>query len=519
MNIAILIGVSKYNDGNDLVGCKNDVKIIHELIKKSEKYQEILYISDNTTSDTIKNQLSEFIRKHKENANIDEVFFYYTGHGLFHMEEFYYVLSDYEEKWLNRTTYKNSEIDELLKSLNSKLTVKVVDACHSGVRYVKDVNDVEVSKMLNITKEKFNNCYFMFSSQFDEYSWADQKISYFTQSFVNSLIEHKADSIRYRDIIDYISDDFSQKKISQTPYYVMQSNNTEIFCKVESETKEMLKQLLASFEQGKVEKENKDTTHTLSLVEIIKKDSENYCKNLDEVKELLNKVKQNSSDLVLNNELTELYEINVEFENETYDDIPNINVVAKALENKVNDFFIEIEFTKKIVKVPIKSTWDTLAEALRQFDGKQTKYRDETRTVVDCYNISEEDVPYTTIKIDLEPKYPNLSKYNCTIIYAFSKVHINLFYSFNIYKEVSWGEYEIESAKWRQTEDLIIKQEAEVVRVIESIKSGFKKYVQEDLHNKFTKAFEEINSQKEEIKEVQETKTIIHEANTEGNQK
>jgi hypothetical protein len=507
MNIAILIGVSKYNNGKNLVGCKNDVEIMYRLLKQSGKYQEILYISDNTTSDIIKSQLPEFVRKHEENKDIDEVFFYYTGHGLFHKEEFHYVLSDYDEGWLNRTTYKNSEIDELLKSLNPKLTLKVVDACHSGIRYVKDVNDVEVTKMLNNTRDKFNNCYFMFSSQFDEYSWANQKISYFTESFVYSIINHKADSIRYRDIIDYISDDFLQKKITQTPYYVIQSNNTEIFSNINSNTRDMLKQTLASFENGQVGKENKETINKLSLLEIIKRDSENYCKDFDEVKNVLNKLKQTIPEFVLNKELTGLFEIKVEFEDENYDDIPNINVVAKSLENKVSDYFIGIEYAKKNVKVQVKSPWDSITGAFTPYENKP-KFRDEVRTVIDYYNITEDDVPYTKIIIDFEPKFPNLSKYNCTIIYAFSKVHLNLFYSFNIYKEISWGEYELESAKWRQTEDLIIKREEEILRVVEFIKHGFQKYVVDDLNHKFKNTSEEINPQREEIKEVEHKKPV-----------
>jgi hypothetical protein len=508
MNIAILIGVSNYSNGKDLAGCKNDVNIMHQLIKQSGKYQEILFISDNTTSEMVKNQLTDFVRKHKENTTINEVFFYYTGHGLFHMEEFYYVLSDYDKKWLNRTTYKNGEIDELLKSLNPELTVKVVDACHSGVRYVKDVNDVEVSKMLNLTREKFSNCYFMFSSQFDESSWANQKISYFTQSFVNAIIEHKVDSIRYRDIIDYISDDFSQKNIAQTPYYVTQSNNTEIFCKIEDDTIDMLKYTLASFELGQVDNENKDTTNSLSLFEVIKKDSENYCKNLEEVNDLLNKIRHTVSDFIIKAELSDLFEIKVKFDDESYSDIPNVNVVAQSLEKKVNDFFIEIEYITKNVKVPIKSLFDSMAAALAYAEPKQVKYREETRTYVDYYDLSEEDVPYTTINIDFEPKLPNLSKYNCTIIYAFSKVHINLFYSYNIYKEVSWGEYELDNVKWMQSDDLIIKQEVKILEIVEIIKNGFENFVEKNLYDKFKKDSEEVVSAKEEIKEVKNIKQI-----------
>ncbi|MFB9273730.1 caspase family protein [Cohnella cellulosilytica] len=150
MNLAILLGVSDYNEIDSLPGCRNDVKLVYDLVQNTDRFQDILYLANNTTSNNVKEKLAEFTLKHKGNSeSIDEVFFYYTGHGLFSKEEFHLVLSDYNSSWLNRTTYKNSEVDDLLKGLSLKLTVKIIDACHSGVKYVKDVNDMEVTKVLN----------------------------------------------------------------------------------------------------------------------------------------------------------------------------------------------------------------------------------------------------------------------------------------------------------------------------------------------------------------------------------
>ncbi|TBX83313.1 caspase family protein [Bacillus mycoides] len=507
-NLAIILGVSDYIDGNNLPGCKNDANIIYQLVKQTEKYQDILFLESNTNSDNVKEKVSQFIQKHSEMEKVNEIFFYYTGHGLFNKGEFHFVLSDYNEQWLNRTTYKNSEIDDLLKSLDPKLTVKVIDACHSGVRYVKEVNDSEVSKMFTVTKEKFNNCYFMFSSQFDESSWATQKISYFTQSFVNSIIEHKVGNIRYRDIIDYISDDFLRKDITQTPYYVIQSTNTEVFCTIDEKTKAMLNSVLKSFDTHQVEEENKETTNTLTFLEIVKKDAENYCNDIEEVRNLLEKINGKINDLIVTDELNELYDINAIFEHEIYDDIPNINAVARYLENKSNEFFIELNYTKRTVKTPIKTYYDTLAEMMGKYEAKQTKFKEETIDVIDYYNISEDNVPYTTITIDFEPKLPNLSMYNCTIIYAFSKIHINLFYSYNIYNEVSWGEYELNNVEWIKTEELIIKQEESVLEKIESIERGFITFIEKDLYDRFKKALETARPIKEESDESKKEERI-----------
>lgn len=487
MNLAILIGVSQYDNENDLPGCKNDVDIIYQLIRKTGKFQEILYISQDTDSQNVKFTVSEFIRNCKEKGTeVDEIFFYYTGHGLFNKDEFHFVLSDFDSQWLNKTTYKNSEIDDLLKSLNPDFTVKVIDACNSGVRYVKDVSNTEAKEILNVSGRKFKNCYFMFSSQFDEVSWADKNISYFTDSFINAIVTHQTNkSIRYRDIADYISDDFLQRNVTQTPYFITQTSNTETFCDVDDDIKKMLEERLTTLREVQVIKEDKDTTNELSLLEKIKKDAENYCKDIKEVQDILNKIKENMESFSLNEDIEEAYEVKAEFEYEEYGDLPNIYSVAKSMEGDAANFFIELNYAVEKVKTPVQlSPLRTFRYLATQGTIKQ-EYKEENQTVIKSFDITESDIPYTTVKIDLEPKYPNVPKYNLTLVYAFSKVHIKLFYSFNTYKEVSWGDFILDEIKWRQSEKFLIKNEEKIEKKIDSIILEFKDFMESNLREMF----------------------------------
>jgi hypothetical protein len=64
---------------------------------------------------------------------------------------------------MKATTLANIELDEMLRSLNAYLAVKVVDACYSAQQYVKSPDEFE--KAIKATGASYNNCYFMYSSE------------------------------------------------------------------------------------------------------------------------------------------------------------------------------------------------------------------------------------------------------------------------------------------------------------------------------------------------------------------
>ena len=192
-------------------------------------------------------KLSDFIANNQGEI-FDEVFFYYSGHGDFRDNEFYYILSDFNRNSYRQTSLANSELDSFLKQLNPNLTIKVVDACHSGVTYIKD-NDI-FSKHLDESKQRFNHCYFMFSSMSDQASYQNNIISHFTKSFVDSVLKYSSTEIRYKHIVDYISDDF-EKNALQKPLFVTQASFTEIFCSVNQKIKTLLSSQLSNLLEGK----------------------------------------------------------------------------------------------------------------------------------------------------------------------------------------------------------------------------------------------------------------------------
>ena len=220
MNIAILIGVSNYKNGIiDLPGSKNDILQFDELIRNTKKYDEILSLSTETDSSNVKDKLASFING-KKGVEINELLFYFSGHGDFSNDEFYYILSDFSFDKRTQTSLENSELDNLIKSLTPKLVVKIVDACHSGVNYIKDIASID--SYIKSTSNQFHNCYFLYSSLNAQSSFQSNKFSFFTLSFINAVKHYQQKEIRYKDIIDYISDNFASFP-EQTPFFVTQA--------------------------------------------------------------------------------------------------------------------------------------------------------------------------------------------------------------------------------------------------------------------------------------------------------
>lgn len=463
MNLAILIGVSEYGKSlTNLPACKNDVNVIYELLTSSGKYTDILILNEDTTSQLAKERLTEFVKNHSiSNHPISEIFFYFSGHGVFKDEEFYYILSDYEDSWHHKTSLSNNEIDDLLKTLNADLTIKVVDACQSGARYIKDTDESQFNKMLNGTKATFNNCYFLFSSQSTQSSFASDKISFFTKSLIDSIISHKTKQIRYKDIIDFINDDFKQQEISQTPFYVTQCNFTEIFCEITEQLQKNIQVKLGSFDIKKTH-EDLDNEKKLSIIDLIKQDSERYISSMHEVFTLFENNKKIIDEYQFSHELNELFDFEVLFETIRYNNVTKISSIAQFLSETKENLFINIKRVKEKIenRLPINFL-------------SRTEYQE----VIESYELTE-DTPYNRILIIAKPRFPNLPRFTCNVIFAFSKTNFYFLYYLVRNEEVSFNKYKIapNQVKWRHSVTTI-KSPEKVEQSAKNIISEYDKFI------------------------------------------
>lgn len=466
MNIGIVIAVSEYKDpSKDLPGCVKDGQLIKDLLEATRKFEKILYLAGNDTeSIKVKRELTELVSENKEHE-VNELFFYYTGHGDLFNNEFYYILSDFNSLKRKQTSLDNSELDDLLRQIKARLTVKVIDACHSGVEYIKD-NDVYL-KYFDESKQRFECCYFMFSSMNNQSSYQSDKISDFTRSFAKAVVEYKSNEIRYKDIIDCITDDFENNP-QQTPFFVIQAPLTDKFCSITTN----LKQLALSFLIEDLTKEDKATqVGTSSLEKFVKAEAKEYCSK-EEMLDTLNRVKNFIESYEYLPELISLYSIKASFLEEP-NNKTNTSAIGNWLIKNENSYFAEVKT-------------DTRSKADKTYKNKsQTLFDRITQSTSNLINreieeyISGADLttvtPFKLIEIDAEPNYQNLKWYDCTIYFLVSKNEIRFFYIYSVYKELDWNSHSLDTSTSWQTINAKLKDfsdiESSVLQIIDNFSS------------------------------------------------
>lgn len=472
MRIAILIGISKYQNYDNLPGCENDIKAIEDVLKTSKEFNEIKVYPNSVNSDVLKEDLSKFFSDLK-GKDVSEVFFYFSGHGNFFNNEFYYILSDFDETKRRQTSLQNLEIDTMIKSVNPKMVSKVVDACQSGISYIKGNNNI-VEKYYSKTTESFEKCYFLHSSMSNQYSYQNDELSDFTRSFLNSLQTSTKPLIRYKDIIDYISDEF-ERSAEQTPFFVTQADHTEPFLTISEDVKSVLAKYIKKSSRN--DRSSEEKVNYTSYLEKIRKDAEIYSSK-EETDKLLQKIKDIIEKTPLVSELSELYSLKPTFEY-YLDSLPNRQIVGRWLQENKHDFFAKPEHESTPYEEEVLNPFGGIASLLGQ-TKKITKYKN----VLVGFEQSLE-LQYTYLIIDFIPIYPNLSQYGLILTFLISKKEIKFFYSLTDYTDTDWTNKKINLGfKW-QSADFLIKESKKIEKFIEDILNDNQIFILTTVKKKF----------------------------------
>jgi Caspase domain len=471
MNLAIIISVSEYTDSkNNLPGCKKDADCINSILNKTNKFDEILFINEKISSGKVKEKLTAFISEYKSKI-IEELFFYYTGHGEFQNNEFYYLLSDFSEDKKNQTSLQNEEVDSLFRTLSPKLVIKVIDACQSGIAYIKEAG--AITKYFQKTIERFNRCYFLNSSLKDQSSFQTDEISDFTLSFINSIKEHDTTEIRYKDIIDYISDAF-EKNTSQTPFFVVQADYTEKFCFISTALKEYLDNLNTALIDDTETKEVE-----MSLIDKIKKQALEYFTKEQAIL-LINELQTKLSEYKLDDDLNEIYDFTIIFQ-ENYDGIVSKNTIGKWLDENPHEYFAKSSHTRER-----KDRFTNPFGAIRAAaflnpieDGSEYEW------VRNGFEL-EVEVPYKTIIFTLNSKFPNIDSYTARIIYLLSKKEIRFFYFLTNFETKNWDERKLNTKIEWFTSEYPLKDNTKIMNGLNKIFTLLVEKVKKEIEEKFT---------------------------------
>lgn len=433
-NLAVVVAVSEYIGQNSLPACKNDGRAIAHLLKATGRYDHVLLIDEDTNSSAVKGRIASYIKENKE--PVDEFFFYFSGHGDFDGSDFQYILTDFNEKKRKQTTFSNEELDGMVRAVSPKLYVKIVDACHSGVAYIKGPE--ELGEHLKSVKSGLSNVYFMFSSQNTQYSYQDDKISYFTDSFVRSIIDHPSNSIRYKDIMSYVSDDFESRGV-QTPVFISQATLTEVFCEITTDLREELKSFAQSDIEQYAEGNPSKISVTTSIFDGIARDAKRYFTR-EQAMDSVSKLSDLLSATKLSSEMDRLFDLSIHIEESKPPSSEHIGRWLKSA--KDHNYFagpiVETEtYQKRVMKsglalgiVQMSGIWGTDSDELY-------KLVDAEREIVTGFRFSTE-MPFGHIRLRLEPKFPNIAPEEAYVVAILSKTHLMLFSAFSHFEHYDW---------------------------------------------------------------------------------
>ncbi|SQF98883.1 Uncharacterized protein containing caspase domain [Paucimonas lemoignei] len=229
MNLALLIGIDTYDRLTALPACANDLAVMHQTLKATNKYHHIELI-DNASAESAKEKLRSFFASYGNTPDIEEIFVYFSGHGAY-QDDALFCCADFDAKRAATTSISNAELDELLRSASPKVAVKVIDACQSGAPYIKDVDS---GFLKSIKTSQLSSFICMASSQHDQYSYASNSTSHFTAAWVSAALSKTTGNILYRDIQASLADTFASSP-SQTPFFVNQGSALELFSTVTAE--------------------------------------------------------------------------------------------------------------------------------------------------------------------------------------------------------------------------------------------------------------------------------------------
>ncbi|MDR3715391.1 MAG: caspase family protein [Puia sp.] len=234
-NVGILIGNTDYQKLGKLDCCREDVSAMEELLEATKEFDSLELIV-NVDSFQLKERIRAVIDGQKD---IQEIFFYFSGHGYQRESDFFFCATNFDQKRPNETGLSISELHTLLRAPEADLVVTVIDACNSGSLLVKSEGS-----FLPATKQGFKNLIQIASCLDSQNSLTGDPLSLFTERFRTAALRKSEGAVYYTDIIDALRDEFLDNN-DQTPHFVSQGTGREQFVGDAARLDDLRKRLLA----------------------------------------------------------------------------------------------------------------------------------------------------------------------------------------------------------------------------------------------------------------------------------
>lgn len=436
---AIVLGVDKYKNHPHLPSCEKDADIMEKLLLSTGKYN-VLRIPSVSTKYDVQEQIRSFLPD--DGSNISEVLFYFSGHGKQDDQDMHYALFETDIDKISSTSLNNNELDDIVRKCSPKLYVKIIDACQSGLTYIKGIESI-YSEPEFASAKGFQNCFFMCSSLNSQSSYAGKPYSKFTKAIVDAIKSIKAPVVKFTDIQNYLSDVFKGEGGSQTPYFSTQCDGTEVFCEKNSEVIKLLNE--TEIVDGVDENSASDVDAVKSYL--------GKCKEEDDVKVLMEKLCETIKTWVLDNALlNEFYDICCDNKfpyvyHRYHEEISIVKTLYSKIEKE--NLFIQVECTSVKKENPFASPF------FNSYEDVPVSYRSLTNALPGVFSI------HFRAKNSSLPDYviPFIFIYSPTFLYVFtctkqfvckawtdyeegkSTKYVYTKFGYSELTEVAWGNY------------------------------------------------------------------------------
>ena len=342
-----------------------------------------------------------------------------------------------------------------------KTFIKFVDACESGVSYIK--NSIDFEKFQK-TKAGFKDVFFLFSSSSNEASYADTHLSYLTESIINSIVEHKADSIKYTNILNYTSDFFENLDF-QRPYVVQQGNINSVFCSTKGNIRAKLMPFLRTKQPmvavGEKQPEQK------SRLDLIKEESGVYCSK-EEAESAIMRSGEMLADLQLSGDLGSIYSLRQE--EIAINAIPSSVDIGEYL-NKVGG---KGYFAKPIYRDSEPDKYSRVLNPIGMSPPKVVAgFEHTTKISVPCF------------KLIAVSTYAAINEMRCFVAPIISRTSITFAHRVYQYERIDWDRIKISSfTEWR-FEEAAIKSDEQIKAALRRIGNSINEHLEAYISARF----------------------------------
>jgi hypothetical protein len=436
--LAVLVGVPYYEHLNNLPACEHDVHAMASLLKESGRFDDVRALDTGLAGAQCRVGFETFFRDHRD-ADVDELIVFLSGHGSLIDDSFHFLWRDFSEEKPKSTSISNDELDELARGLNPALFCKIVDACNSGVGYVKDPQWMEAE--LKKGMSGFKTCYFFFSSQTDQSSFAQVDLSNFTRAVIRAVVNHPAKTLTYNALASAAADAFANRR-EQTPHFVHQAKLTEVFLELDDEIRDSMRKIVMPTAEKAEDQGTANGLHSIrtSLETAITRDAKRYLQR-DATERFLSELQVSLTNRPLRSDLSDYFELST-------DAVPHHGLslgldVAQWLDKRPSDqYFAQIRAESRYEDILGNEV--SREEAVKAknplfgLGGLASTVR-KRRILQDFYRT--EGAEWDGIVSIAAPRYPNLPKITFQVTYVIGLTQVVMFGAVQRATRTGWNEF------------------------------------------------------------------------------